>query len=298
MTGIIHKGNKMSNGSCSQDAVGTKNSEGVTQHCEIANIMSSELVNITPENTLYEAARTMGEKRIGSLIVMKYETAVGIITERDLLREVVEKEIALEKDWLAGGVSIKEEKVESVMTYPLITISIKASVKEAAQRMIENRIRRLPVREHGKVVGIMTAADLIRCLPESTENLQPWFEVDYFMRKRIITADEETSVEGVAKIMGEESIGSVIITRNEEPIGIFTERDLLTKFLAQDKSLKIAVGKACSSPLITAPLSSSIHDAAAVMTSKHIKRLPIIKDDKLIGILSARDLVEAYARAK
>ena len=298
MRGIIHKGNKMSSDLCSQDATGIQNSEGVTQHCEIAKIMSSELATIPPENTLYEAARTMGEQRIGSLIVMKYETAVGIITERDLLREVVEKEIALEKDWLAGGVSIKEEKVESVMTYPLITISIKASVKEAAQRMIENRIRRLPVREHGKVVGIITAADLIRCLPESTENLQPWFEVDYFMRKRIITADQETSVEGVAKIMGEESIGSVIITRNEEPIGIFTERDLLTKFLAQDKSLKIAVGKACSSPLITAPLSSSIHDAAAVMTSKHIKRLPIIKDEKLIGILSARDLVEAYARAK
>ena len=287
----------MSNGSCSQDPVDTQN-KSATRCCEIAKTMSSELVTITPENTLYEAARIMGEKRIGSLIVMKYETAVGIITERDLLREVVEKEIALEKDWLTGGVSIKEEKVEVAMSYPLITISIKASIKDAAQRMIENRIRRLPVREHGKVVGILTAADLIRCLPESSENMQPWFEVDYFMRKRIITADEETSVEAVAKIMGEEGIGSVIITRNEEPMGIFTERDLLTKFLAQDKSLKIAVGEACSSPLITAPVASSIHAAAAVMTSKHIKRLPIIKDSTLIGILSARDLVEAYARAK
>jgi len=287
----------MSDGSCSQDIVGTKNKD-FTGRCELAKIMSSELVTINPENTLYEAARIMGEKRIGSLIVMKYETAVGIITERDLLREVVEKDIALEKDWLAGGVSIKEEKVEVAMSYPLISISIKASIKDAAQRMIENRIRRLPVREHGKVVGILTAADLIRCLPESSESMQPWFEVDYFMRKHVITADEETSVEGVANIMGEKGIGSVIITRTEEPIGIFTERDLLTKFLAQDKSLKIAVGKACSSPLITTPLNSSIHGAAAIMTSKHIKRLPIIKDNKLMGILSARDLVEAYARAK
>ena len=287
----------MSNGSCSQDPVDNQN-KSATGHCEIAKIMSSNLVTITPENTLYEAARTMGEKHIGSLIVMKYDTAVGIITERDLLRVVVDHELDFEKDWLAGGVSIKEETVEATMTYPLITISIKASIKEAAQRMIENRIRRLPVREHGKVVGILTAADLIRCLPESSENMHPWFEVDYFMRKHIITADEEISVEAVAKIMGEEGIGSVIITRNEEPLGIFTERDLLTKFLAQDKSLKIAVGEACSSPIITAPVNSSIHDAAVVMTSKHIKRLPIIKDSTLVGILSARDLVEAYARAK
>ena len=289
---------KMCGESGSQDVLHTQNIEGVTQRCEIGKIMSSEIVTIAPENTLYEAARLMGEKHVGSLIVMKYATAVGIITERDLLRQVVNKEIALEKDWLAGGVSIKEEKVEKTMSYPLITIPIESSIKKAAQIMIEKRIRRLPVHEHGKVVGIITAADLIRCLPETKEVMQPWFEVDYFMSKHVISADEETSVEGVAKIMGEKSIGSVIITSKGEPIGIFTERDLLTKFLAEDKSLKIAVGKACSSPIITAPLGICIHDAAAVMTSKHIKRLPITKDNKLVGVLSARDLVEAYARAK
>jgi len=267
-------------------------------HQEIAQIMTKDVVTITPETTLYEAARIMGEKHIGSLIVMKYETAVGVITERDLLREVVEKEIALEKDWLAGGVTIKEEKVENCMSFPLITISLKSSIKEAAQMMIENKIRRVAVREHGKVVGIVTAADLIRCLPETPETMHAWFEVDYFMSRQVITADEETPVESVAKIMGEKSIGSVIITSHGEPIGIFTERDLLTKFLAKDQSLKIEVGKVCSSPLITAPLGISIHYAAAIMTSKHIKRLPIAKEGRLVGILSARDLVEAYARAK
>jgi len=144
----------------------------------------------------------------------------------------------------------------------------------------------------------VTASDLIRCLPESPEALQVWSEVDYFMSKGVITTDEETPVDEVAKIMGEKSIGSVIITRRGEPIGIFTERDLLTKVLAQDQSLKIAVGKVCSSPLITVPLGSSIQDAAAIMTAKHIKRLPITKEGKLVGMLSARDLVEAYARGK
>ena len=97
--------------------------------------------------------------------------------------------------------------------------------------------------------------------------------------------------------MATKQIGSVIITKKGEPIGIFTERDLLTKFLAKDKSLKTQVGKACSSPLITAPLGINVHDAASIMASKHIRRLPITKDRKLVGILSARNLVEAYARA-
>ena len=269
----------------------------VPWQCEVEQIMVSDVVTITPENTLYEAARIMGEKHIGSLVVMKYETPVGIITERDLLREVVDKEIALEKDWLAGGANIKEAEVEQTMSYPIITISPTTNIKDAAQLMIEKKIRRLAVTETGKLVGIITAADLIRCLPETPKSMHAWFEVDYFMSKNIITADEETTVERVAHIMGENSIGSVVITSHEEPIGIFTERDLLTKFLAKDRSLKIEVGKVCSSPLITAPMGISIHDAAAIMTAKHIKRLPITKEKKLIGMLSARDLVEAYARA-
>jgi CBS domain-containing protein len=265
---------------------------------KIAEIMTPKVVTIAPENTLHEAAKMMGEKRVGSLIVIKYDTPVGIITERDLLREVVNRGIDLEKDWLVGGVSIKDEKVEEIMSYPLNTVSIKSRVKEAAQMMIEKRIRRLGVRESGKLVGIITASDLIRSLPEIPDTMRVWFEVDYFMSKGVITADEETTVENVAKIMGEKRVGSVIITKKEKPIGIFTERDLLTKFLAKDKSLKIEVGKACSSPLITAPLGISVHDAAEIMTSKHIRRLPIEKDGKLVGMLTARDLVEAYARTK
>jgi CBS domain-containing protein len=260
--------------------------------------MVRDVVTISPEATLYDAAQIMGEKHIGSLVVVKYKTPVGIITERDLLRAVVDNGIALEKDWLAGGASIKEEKVETNMSYPLMMISIESSVKEAAQKMIEKRIRRLAVSENGKTVGIVTAADLIRCLPETPETMNPWSDVDYFMSKGLITVDSETPVDSVAKLMGEKSVGSIIITRQGEPIGIFTERDLLTKFLAKDQSLKVVVGKACSSPLITVPLGSSIHEAAAIMSSKHIKRLPITKDGKLIGVLSARDLVEAYARAK
>jgi CBS domain-containing protein len=56
------------------------------------------------------------------------------------------------------------------------------------------------------------------------------------------------------------------------------------------------VGEEAKSPLITAPEGTSVHEAAAIMTMKHIRRLPIVKKDKLIGIITARDLVEAYAK--
>ena len=261
----------------------------------IASVMTSEVFTINPESTLHEAAQLMGEKHIGSLIVMKYETPVGIITEGDLLN-VVTNGIPLERDWIRSSPSICNEKVENAMSSPVIKICVEYRLKDAARLMIEKRVRRLGVCDSGDLVGIVTTSDMIGNLPQVPETMKVWFEVDHFMSKQVVTADEGTLLEDAAKIMAEKHVGSVIVTSNGEPTGIFTERDLLTKFLAKDKSLVEEVGNVCSSPLITAPIGISAHDAAEIMIEKHIKRLPITQDGKLVGVLSARDLVEAYAR--
>jgi signal-transduction protein with cAMP-binding, CBS, and nucleotidyltransferase domain len=144
-------------------------------------------------------------------------------------------------------------------------------------------------------VGIITASDLIRSLPDVPETR---LKVDEYMTKQVRTSDEKTSIADIAKIMGKERIGSVIITSKDAPpqMSIFTERDLITTFLAKEKSLITEVGKASSSPLITSRSGTSIHKTAATMTSNHIRRLSIFKNGELVGIITARDLVEAYAK--
>ena len=273
-----------------------RHEHGVMRPLNLEEIMTRDVVRVTPENTLYEAAQLMGEKRIGGLLVLKYDTPVGIITERDLLN-VVSCGVKLEKDWIGGGTSIRDEKVERVMSFPVVKICQGSQLKEAARIMIEKRIRRLAVCDLGQVVGIITASDMIRSLPEAPEHMKVWFQVDYFMAKQVVTVDEELLVENVAEVMAEKRVGSVIVISQGKPKGIFTERDLLTKFLANDKSLIAEVGNNCSSPLITVPVGMCIHEAAELMTKKRIKRLPVTKDRELVGVLSARDLVEAYASA-
>ncbi len=244
-------------------------------------LMSHDVVTITPEASLDDAARIMGEKHIGSLIVVKYHTPVGIVTERDLLSKV-----------LALGLFLRDEKVEDVMSYPLAGVSLTAMIKEVAKLMISMKSR-LAVFDAGTLVGIITASDLIKSLPDVPETE---VKVDEFMTKEVVNADEETSVISIAKIMGRQRIGSVIITRKGEPFGIFTERDLLTTFLAKGKALFTEVGPECSQPLIVIPAGTSVHRAAATMALKHIRRLPVVRDEKLAGIITARDLVEAYAK--
>lgn len=247
----------------------------------VSEIMNRDIVTIVPEASMAEAAAFMGEKHIGSLIVMKYDTPVGIVTERDLLSKV----FGLEK-------TLMEVKVEAAMSYPLITICPAAKIKEAAQMMIQKK-GRLAVFDCGKLVGVIAASDLLRSLPDVPETE---VRVDDFMNKQVETADEKTPLASVVKLMGEKHIGSVIVTRKGEPFGIFTERDLLSTFLPKNKPLTVEVGKEISSPLITAPVGTSVHHAAVTMVMKHIRRLPITRNGNIVGIITARDLVEAYAK--
>jgi CBS domain-containing protein len=243
--------------------------------------MSQSVVTIKPEATMYEAAKVMGEKHIGSLIVLEDKTPLGIVTERDLLSSV-----------LAIGRNPKEINVSSVMSTPLITIGPSESIKKAAQTMI-NKKGRLAVIEEEKLVGIITASDLIRSMPHAPETI---LKVEDYMTKKVVTADKKATIYDAVKTMGEKRIGSVIVTHEGEPIGIFTERDLLSTFLAKDKPLDVSLSKAASSPLITAPSWISVHHAAQIMASRHIRRLPLTEDDELVGIITARDLVEAYSK--
>jgi CBS domain-containing protein len=244
-------------------------------------LMSQDVVTVAPEVSLDDAARLMGDKHIGSLIVVKYKTPVGIITERDLLSKV-----------LALGLFLKDETVEEIMSYPLSGIPYTARIKEVAKLMIRKK-GRLAVFDAGTLVGIITASDLIKSLPDVPETE---VKVDGLMTRDVVTADAETSIIDIATIMGKQRIGSVIITRDREPFGIFTERDLLTGFLARGRALFTEVGSACSQPLVSVSVGTSVHRAAATMVLKHIRRLPVVKDKKLVGIITARDLVEAYAK--
>ncbi|MCJ7632625.1 CBS domain-containing protein [Candidatus Bathyarchaeota archaeon] len=247
----------------------------------VSEIMSKDVVTISATATMAEAAKIMGEKHIGSLIILEDDQPKGIVTESDLLSKVISK-----------GSNPAKVKVKNVLSSPVISIKPSITIKEAARAMIEKRGRLVVLRD-GKIVGIVTAADLIKSLPDAPETE---LNVDKVMTGHITSVDESVPVAEAAKIMGEQRIGSVIVDRKGKHFGIFTERDLLTTFLAKGRPLETKVGESASHPLVSIPLGSSIHETAMMMAKKHVRRLPVTDKGKIVGIVTARDLVEAYAK--
>ena len=119
----------------------------------VESIMVSPILTITSEAPVFEAARTMGEKHVGSLIVLEESQPVGIITERDLLSNVIAKEL-----------DMKQTCVRKVMKSPLVTVDGDTQLEDAISLMVERKITRLPVKRGGELVGIITSREIFNFL--------------------------------------------------------------------------------------------------------------------------------------
>ena len=107
---------------------------------------------------------------------------------------------------------------------------------------------------------------------------------------RVVRRD--TSVQEVVATMNKFDISSVIVVQEERPVGIITHKDIVSK-IVQPRIPPDAVTarEVMSAPVVTISEDASIEEAAKLMAKKRIKKLPVVRDDKLVGIITSRDLV-------
>ena len=117
------------------------------------------------------------------------------------------------------------------------------------------------------------------------------------MSRNVKTAHETQSIRAATKIMSESNIGSVVVVKNSGtniPVGIITERDIINLLASRTSSpLNIELRKAMSKPIITLDYHASLQDAIQTMAEKSIRRLPIVSNEKMVGIVTDRDIFKA-----
>ncbi len=117
------------------------------------------------------------------------------------------------------------------------------------------------------------------------------------MSRKVICLDKKCTVLEVAKIMDENGIGSVLITENDKAAGIITERDVITKCVAKGKEpSKTSAESIMTTPLVSVDQDCMVDDAAKLMVSKMIRRLPIIDNGNIVGMVTATDLIRNVAQ--
>lgn len=139
------------------------------------------------------------------------------------------------------------------MSHPVITIPPSMPIVDALNLMKREHIRRAPVVQEGKLVGIVSEKDLLNASPSSATSLSVW-ELNYLLSKvtvkeimttKVLTVDESTPIEEAARIMADNKIGALPVMRGEELVGIITETDLFKIFLelmgAREPGVRVTV---------------------------------------------------------
>ncbi|MDH3313074.1 MAG: CBS domain-containing protein [Nitrosopumilus sp.] len=115
------------------------------------------------------------------------------------------------------------------------------------------------------------------------------------MTKSVISVDSSMTINETAKMMEDAKVGAVIIMENNTPIGIVTDRDFAVKVAAHAYEISSPIRRIMSSPLLSINSDESVRNAADLMHERGIRKLPVLSDDKVVGMITATDIVNLLA---
>jgi len=121
-------------------------------------------------------------------------------------------------------------------------------------------------------------------------------KVKDIMTKTVLTVESNKTIAEAATIMTEKDVSGLIIMDQNTPIGIVTERDLVRRVLAKDRPSTTKISEVMSTPLRVIDPEASLKEAAIKMTRKRIRKLPVIKDNKLVGIITSTDFARHLSK--
>ena len=115
--------------------------------------------------------------------------------------------------------------------------------------------------------------------------------ISALMEKEILRIDEDSTVQRAAELMGKHHVGSLLVTRNNQDVGIITERDIMSKVLAEKHSLDdIKVKNVMSQPLITVDSTTEGEQVIKIMDQKKIRRVFVTDQNQIVGVFSTSDI--------
>ncbi|MCA9813106.1 MAG: CBS domain-containing protein [Nitrosarchaeum sp.] len=115
------------------------------------------------------------------------------------------------------------------------------------------------------------------------------------MTKSVISVDASVTINEAAKMMEDAKVGSVIVMENNTPVGIVTDRDFAVKVAAHAYQISTPVKRIMSSPLIAIGSDESVWMVSDLMYTRGVRKIPVIENDQVIGIITATDLVNQLA---
>lgn len=248
----------------------------------VEDIMTKSIVSVAPLEPISCAIERMSERNISCIVVTEGGRAVGILTERDVLKGTATEY----KKFMEGTVADR-------MSSPVISVPYSWSALEASALMESKGIKRLLVVLGEGPVGVVTQTNIT----EGLTSMCRFKDISELMTPDVVTVSATTTVTEAAKIMTAHNISCVVLWHHRGAGGIVTERDILQRVIALGKDpATIPVGEIMSFPVVVVPPTYSVMSASKKMHERRIHRLLVGTPEKVEGIISQTDIISAVRR--
>jgi diguanylate cyclase (GGDEF)-like protein/PAS domain S-box-containing protein len=244
---------------------------------KVSTIMSRDVLTLEPTEILRSAIEKMNFNNISCIVVLKNKKAVGILTERDIIR------------FVGLGLDFQKTDLLSIMRRPVIAVSEQTDISEAAHLMVINGVRRLVVvDDKHKIIGIITQTDIIRNL--SIESFISSKKLEHIMVRKIISIKKKDQLHKAIELMGAHNISCMLVMEDKKPLGLISERDI-TKSIAEN-SISNSVEDIMTCAVLTAPKDLSLFDATRLMDEKRMRCLVVVSPKgNALGIVTKSDII-------
>ncbi len=268
-------------------------------------------VTVGPNSTLVKVREELLKNKVKRVVVTYKKNPIAVITEKDIAKKIYE----------LGNNPIKSVIAKSFKPKKLFTLTRENTVRECAKMMKKHRISVVIILNDDKTLGgIITKTDLVKIfLTKGSESLK----VSQVMKKNLVTASPSDPILHVESLLLKYGISRVIIQRNQKPVGIITFRDFVPAKIPQwiaesadpkevqeykfKKGLEEGNANQLSSLFpfhatdimatkpITVDADKEIRVAITLMIKHDISGLPVVKNSKLVGIITKSDIVGVLA---
>lgn len=257
----------------------------------VSTIHTRDPHTLAPEATLEEAMNLMDAHDVRHLPVVSGERLVGIVSNRDLLEAT---------GWCRNGIwhargNGAPRRLSEILRSPTVTLSPDDSVVSAALEMSLRRIGCLPVLERGRLVGILTETDLARAFVVEAEAGRVGGEVDpavrTLMTSNAMTVQVRTTLEEATELCRTTGVRHLPVADGERLVGMLSDRDL-RRCRGERRPAGTLVREVMTRDPVSVTEDQKVSLAARRMLANKISALPVLRDERLVGILTLTDLLD------
>jgi signal-transduction protein with cAMP-binding, CBS, and nucleotidyltransferase domain len=255
---------------------------------KVSEIMTTKLTKAPVSSTIYEVMEMMVAEDVGRIIITDEDIPVGIFTEKDVLKRVVNAEI-----------DARRTAIKKVMTAPARAVREETHIVDAFGKMYRGKYRHLLVRgRRGKIVGIVSMRRILNLAVELGQGLNETKTLADIAAPAIVSVEQSATVYETIELMNTSSVSAVVVTVADKPSGIFTERDVLKRVATKEINVKqTPIKQVMTAPVITMPRSALVGDVLVEMARRDIRNMPVSGDSgEITGIVSMPEILQ-YARA-